>query len=410
MTWARRRRSQPRSGVSSSSRFLVERERRPVAHGGGAIVERHPRAVTGPHEPIERLGRASLLEMAGDHIGVGARQRRQRRADPAMPRPPTRRQDILVDRVVNQRVAEPHPRAINRRLQDTRGLRLFEHIQQFLVIRPGQRGPEGERRDLADHRRHRQQRLRRRAEAGDASVDHLPQQRRDTHRADIADLPGTHRLAQHPLLLQRPQEFAQVERVALRTPLQVVHQPRRVGRGQGGACGDESVDGSGRERVEFDAGGPGLPDQQREEGGEGVFAGDLVGAVGADDQQRMGVGGAGDGAQEFEAESIGPVEIVEQQQERSDGGQGGAPIEHLLDERPLAGAVANRAARGEGRGQRGQVVGRQIAPEEVHPGAVGRGLGQVVGASDQDQRPSRRRFLGQRLGQRRLPDPRLAAD
>src|SRR5205085_925956 len=46
----------------------------------------------------------------------------------------------------------------------------------------------------------------------------------------------------------------------------------------------------------------------------------------------------------------------------------------------------------------------------VEPGAVGRGLREVVAAPDEHQRALRRGLVGQRLGQRGLADARLAPD
>src|SRR4051794_5407508 len=111
----------------------------------------------------------------------------------------------------------------------------------------------------------------------------------------------------------------------------------------------------------------------------------FVGTVGGDDEERQRRGGAGEEAEEIEARRIGPMEVVEQEDERVSDGECREEVERLLEEHCLARYFPNCAAPCKCFRDRGQASSYLVAPEQLYPRTVGRCLGQVVAAPDKDR-------------------------
>jgi hypothetical protein len=142
-----------------------------------------------------------------------------------------------------------------------------------------------------------------------------------------------------------------------------------------------------------------------------VIGGELVGAVGGEQEERQVREAARNHAQEVAGGRVGPVQVLQQQGEGArraeyrEVGQG-APHDGVLAAQRLAIALGGQ----DRRRQVGQAVAARGAAEQLTPGAVGRGLGQVVAAPHQHQQVLATPLGQRRLGQGRLADARLAAD
>ena len=90
--------------------------------------------------------------------------------------------------------------------------------EQLVLAQFGRRRPGRQRHLLPDNRRDREQPLRPRGQPGEPPRDHLPQQRRHRRRGQVADLPVVARWGEQPLPLERAQQLAEEEGVALGPP------------------------------------------------------------------------------------------------------------------------------------------------------------------------------------------------
>ncbi|HEY7907305.1 MAG TPA: hypothetical protein VIC60_00465 [Thermomicrobiales bacterium] len=138
---------------------------------------------------------------------------------------------------------------------------------------------------------------------------------------------------------------------------------------------------------------------------EGMRARQVVGAINGEREQGERRECAGEKAQQIERGEIGPLQIVEDQNERQARGRSGEEVAHL-GEKLLRGMAVTVQRIGEGR-QRG---GRQELGADLYPRIVRRRLGEIVAPPDEDERPARLGFRAQRLGEGRLADTGLAAD
>jgi len=145
--------------------------------------------------------------------------------------------------------------------------------------------------------------------------------------------------------------------------------------------------------------------------GERVAGSDLVGAVGGEQEHGQIRAAARQEAEEIEGGGVGPVQILQQQDQRVTGGEGGevvqaAPHDGVLVDRGFA---VTRG--GEQRRRQGGQPGVARSPiEHLAPGAIGRGLGAVVAPTDENERPLPAGLGEQGLGEGGLADARLAAD
>src|SRR4051794_30529269 len=104
------------------------------------------------------------------------------------------------------------------------------------------------------------------------------------------------------------------------------------------------------------------------------------------------------------------MEIIEENDDRADGGERREEIPHIAKERGLTRNLTDATARGEGGGgwrERGIGV---ITVEEVAPRAIRGGLGEVETAPDEYKRPLVSRLPVERFGERGLADARFSAD
>ena len=131
--------------------------------------------------------------------------------------------------------------------------------------------------------------------------------------------------------------------------------------------------------------GPRFPHQRRQEVGEGVAPGQLVGPVGGDQQQWEGGQLPGEEAQQVEAGRIGPVQVLQHDHRRLVRRNRGEDAEHLAEERRLA-AGLRVAGIGQRGGERGEPVAGRQAGQEFAPGTVRRGGAQVVAAGRSGRR------------------------
>ncbi len=136
----------------------------------------------------------------------------------------------------------------------------------------------------------------------------------------------------------------------------------------------------------------------------------LVDPIGPDHQQGLVRQVRGEGAQQFDAGGIGPVQILQHQQHWTGLGEAEEDLAHLreegrlVDDRSLEDPAGERRRNGERRLFRAQIA------EQIEPGTIGRGVGEVIAVAGKDEDAALRGFGGQIVGQRGLADARLAAD
>jgi len=389
-------------------------------HGGQRRLEaadcRHPgvgvlRPLPRPDQPRRRARVARPLEMMGNGVGIGVRPGDERVGGPAVPRAPPDRRRPFVDRLADEGMGEAHPRAVGGLRQQPRGGRLLDVVQQGVLGQVADRRPEGQRHFLPDNRGEREELPRLRTQQAEPPRDQLPQQRRHGHGGQVREYPASRPLLQHPLPFEGPQQLAQEEGVPFRALVEIAHQPPPVRSAQGVARRDERPDSGRIERAQSEPGGARLAHEERYQRAERVAAPDLVGAVGGEGEERRVRQPARQDAQQIERGGVGPVEIIQQQDERLAGGECRQVVAHAPDNRLLAAQGLAAPRRGQHRRrQRGEVGVARGSGQRLGPGAVGRGLAQVVATADQHQRTLFARRGQQRLRQRRLADPRLAAD
>ena len=230
----------------------------------------------------------------------------------------------------------------------------------------------------------------------------------DEPRAELPEGPAVSSRPQRSLRLEGPQHLAGEEGVALGVPLEVGDQPVPVRLRQRPLPHHQLADGGLIQRPEVEPIRPGFADQQGDEGGERMVPIHPLRAVGGDQEERERGSLARQVAEEVEGAAIGPVEVLEDDDDGSLGRRREA-LPHLGEERVAAAGVAGPVGGGQRRGQRRQsVTGR--ATGQLSPRAVRRGGGQVVAATCENQGAAGRRFARNRPHQRGLADPGLARD
>ena len=370
----------------------------------------------GADQPVDRARVARPLEVVGHRVGVGVRRRGQRLAGPAVPaRAGAAAERPLVERLADERVGEAHARAVRRLRQQPRRR---SPARRGRAGRPRPRSPTAAQSASGTSWPMTAATASSRRVSGASRAtppgDDLPQQRRHGRAGQVAERPAVARPAQRALALERAQQLAQEERVALGAPGQVA---RPAGRGRPSASGvarrDERADGRRVQRAQVEPRGAGLAHQERQQGGERVVAGDLVGAVGGEEEQGQRRRAAAPATRSRSREA-GSAQCRSSSR-RTSGlarGERGEVVAHARATMAawLAERLARRA-RAAGRPPAGRAgASPRGAGEGLAPGAVGRRLGQVVAAPDQHQRALRGRLGQQRLGEGGLADARLAAD
>ncbi len=199
---------------------------------------------------------------------------------------------------------------------------------------------------------------------------------------------------------------------ALLQGAQQLHGEERVAFGVEREVGDEPVAVIVRQRVVHacqcrevvDAKSPevepeplGLADKRRQPLVEGVLPGELVLAVGRQQEEWQVVDARGDMPKQLEAGRVGPVDILQHDHRRVSGGDGAQERRHIGEEGGLAGDGIERPVR-QHVGQRREIggVGKvAVAVGEVEPEAVRRRGGHVVAVSDRDDAALRTRLAGE---------------
>jgi hypothetical protein len=349
--------------------------------------------------------------VVGDRVRVRAGRGGEGLAHAPVDLSPPGGEHPVVERLADERVGEAHRCPVRQRSEQPGLLRPLHGVEQGLLGGARHRGPERQRHRLADDRAPLEQGAGRLPQPVHARVDDLLQRHGQADRRQIAEHPGLPVVPQHLRILQGAQELGGEEGVALR--------PR-------GEPGDEAGGVPGRQRIaalrqrpqrrrvqraEREARGAGLALEEGQEPGERMAARQLVGAIRGEQQERQGGEVACQGAQQVEGGGIGPVQVVEEDDERPGGGEGGQVGQGAADGGVLAGQHFRGAFGGQHRRRQGvRTRADRRAPERLGPGAIGGRLAQVVAAPDQHQRPLRPGLGQEHLGQRRLADPGLAAD
>ena len=176
--------------------------------------------------------------------------------------------------------------------------------------------------------------------------------------------------AEQRFLLQGAQEFGGEERVSLGVPLQVGDEARLV-RSLGRRTGrDQGAQGVRVEAAQIEPQPLRLADQRRQLHGEGVASGQFVAPVGDEQQDRPVPQVRGEVAQEVEAGRIGPMEVFEEDESRTGGGELGEERRDLGEERGLVGHRRQPTA-GEGGRGRGRSGSRRHASNRSSHGPYG---------------------------------------
>ncbi len=115
-------------------------------------------------------------------------------------------------------------------------------------------------------------------------------------------------------------------------PFRPLHQGVEGGGGQGQRgvrhVGQDLGQGSGGERPEFDQRDHRQPQQLRDHAAQRVAAVQVVGAVRPDDRDALAVQHAGEERDQVARGGVGPVQVLDDQQDRAAGGQLGQQAEH----------------------------------------------------------------------------------
>ena len=332
-----------------------------------------------------------------------------------MPASPFARKDVVVHGLLEQGVAEGI--AIHARPwigdQDLAGDALAQGIEQRRLIEAG--GVREERRvhALAGRGRQPQELLRRLREFGDACQQHVTERRRELGPAVVAG---------------RDEQFLGEERVAVRAGMDRLDEGRReVVPGDGLELGGDVAQVERLETDPFDAPTPLKLGQIRQQRMPPM---ELVGAVRHDDRDRRVAEVAHKEPEQVARGPIGPVEILDEEEEgrgcreafedaeeeleqpalgRPDAQVGDRPVDRCPEIREESGEL--RAARPD---DGVQLLGRRTAYEAAqgldHRCVWQRPFADLDAAADEDRHPLLTRQLRHLGDEPRLADPGLARD
>lgn len=253
--------------------------------------------------------------------------------DATMETPPPQRGDAVVERLADQRMGETDAFAARPGGHQMRRLRALGDRHEGLVIHARGGLPDREGYVVADHRRDREQRGGIVAQADQPILDDLLKEPRHRHLLGRLDLPSATLLVDHAFLFQRAQEFDKEERIALGPTHEVGGEPRRLVVRQIVARADKGIHRVGVEWAELDSLRRRFPHDEGDECGDGVGAAYVFGAIRREDQERQGWEPAGDVAQQIEAGGIRPVQVIEEEDERSLAGDLREECVRLREER-----------------------------------------------------------------------------
>ena len=192
--------------------------------------------------------------------------------------------------------------------------------------------------------------------------------------------------------------------------LEVAHEPFLLRRGEDVLRPHQRAHLLASQPPQIEAFRPRLAHEQRQQGVEGVATGQLVRAIGDEQQQGQRGEFASEESQQGETGGIGPMEIVEKGDHRLLLRKMVEEFAHLPEECRLIRRLDRVAGqRIEARRHRASEL-LVIVVQEIDPRTVGRRLGEVVAAPDQRQRTLVGRLPTERFDQRGLADPGLATD
>ena len=354
--------------------------------------------VTGPARVQRELGR-----------GAGRRTRPQRLAERGVQPGALAGQQVVVDRLAEERVPEGVGRAA----------RLGEDVG---LDGAAQRGLEVGGVQAGDRR----EQLVRHVSAGDAGdPDHLAGavvEAVEAHQQHVGQL-GGHVSAGGP---RRPDQLLDEEGVAL-GPVDDLGDARLADRGVAVDQVDEEAHVGVAERLDLHALDSAQPRPLRDLRPQRVAPVQVVGAVGHDQPHRPREGSGEQEAQHVARRLVGPVRVLDDHEQRAalghrleqvvDGGEDVAAVEGLVLVAVVGGAEPSaRLEAGEGGVTLGHARGhlrplREDAPEDLGEGEVGqRPVGQVEAVAGQHQPALAERDVAQLGQQPGLADARVAGE
>ena len=401
-------------------RLLPREQAVGAAAGGEREVDRARRA----------LDRGGAREVAGElrqpRVEIVLVAGEDRLADPRVQPRAAQGGEAVVERGADERVGERVAAdAAGDLAQHAGAHRLVERGDEVV---PGQRAERLEQPEVelaADHRRDLDRLARRRRQPPDPPRGHLSHA---VGHPGLLEVDGALEAAR--ALAQVAHDLLDEERVALGLPVQ---RRDEVGGRRGGAVRlHQRRDLAGLEAVELEVGEDVLAPQRGDQLRERVALLELGVAVGAEEHRAPRLGRAHEVAQELHGRAVGPVQIVEDEQQRSAGGelgeQRGERVEQALALHPGLveagrghGGRADRHAelrqqggevgrtRAEPRRRAGQRRPAGPAAEHLQHGLVGAGAG-LVEAAVEHHRAVRVRGPRELRGEARLADPGLARE
>ena len=150
--------------------------------------------------------------------------------------------------------------------------------------------------------------------------------------------------------------------------------------------------------------------QQRQHVPEQVITGDLIVAVGCDHHHRQAPQPSGKESQQIERRRIGPVEILQHENERALGADTRKEVANEVEESVLAGHCRELGLIADGFWNGRQAVNGPVVTIDLDPGSVGRRRRQVVAAAGQHETVSPFGLVDEVVDESGLTDPGLATD
>ena len=369
-------------------RRLLPRQQAIGATAGGE------REVDRPRGALDRRGaREVARELRQPRVEVVLVAGEDRLADPRVQPRPAQAREPVVERRLHERVGEGvPPDAIADLLQHPRVDRLVERRHELVARQRPERLEQPEVELAPDHARDLHRLAGARGQARDPARGDLAHALRHARVLEVAAVP-------HDLLDE--------ERVALGLAVQRGHE---VGRRLAAEGGDELGDLAAREPVERDVGEHRVAPQRGDQLRERVAVVDLGVAVGAEEHRAPRLRRPDQMAQHLQRRAVGPLQVVEHEQQRRAGGdlgqQRGEGVEQplaldarvRLDRRAARRACRARAAAPRGRPRAGRAAGRgRSARRRPTSRAASRApAGRRRGRSRRSGRRGRRRRRGGR--------------
>ena len=319
------------------------------------------------------------------------------------PRAAQRRQPVVERR--------PH-QGVRERVAPDPPVDLLEHLRVDRLVERGDELVAGQRPErleqpvvdlAADHRGDLHRLARRRRQPGDPPRGDLAHAGGDARVLEVGVEPAR-------ALAQVADDLLDEERVALRLGVQ---RGDELGRGRlRPERGHQLADLRLREPVQRHLGEHRLAPQRGDDGRERVVVGELAGAVGAEEHRAPRLRRADQVAHELQRRAVGPVQVVEHEQQRRAGRdlrqQRGERVEQAMALGAAFGAAHRRRAgrRAELGQQRGEVGGARPEPLRRARSAPPRPTTRAASRARARRRRGRSRRSGRRARPRRRGGPR----